>query len=106
MAQHGLEHSVVVCVFAEGVIVRNRLRLGIDDKFVGIPAARLAVESIAPLTKNLFQPFARYGRDLADRFNAHGPESAFCNFSNSRDFSDGQLLEKALLASGGDPHKP
>ncbi len=39
MAEHGGEDFDVACICAEGVIVRNRFWLGVDDKFVGITAA-------------------------------------------------------------------
>src|SRR5713226_1089244 len=42
----------VAGVFAEGVIVRDRFRLGANDKFVGIAAARFAIERRTPLTED------------------------------------------------------
>src|SRR5437660_3231555 len=43
MAEHGGKGVHIIGIFAEGVIVRDRFWLGVNDKFVGIAAARLAV---------------------------------------------------------------
>ncbi len=49
-----MERGEIVRVFAEGVVVRDGFGLGVDDEFVGIAAACLAIERRTPLTKNIF----------------------------------------------------
>src|SRR2546430_16408799 len=70
MAEHGGQSVHVVGVFAKRVIVRNRFWLSVDDKFVGIAAARFAIQRRAPLAENAFQLFLGHGRNLLDSFNA------------------------------------
>src|SRR6266581_2482181 len=72
MTQHRGKSVHVAGIFAKRVIVRDGFRLGVDDKFVGIAAARLAIERRSPLPENAFQFFLRHGRDLLDGFNAEG----------------------------------
>jgi len=39
MTEHGGQNFYVAGVFAESVIVGDRFRLGVNDKFIGIAAA-------------------------------------------------------------------
>ena len=50
-AEHGVEHGAIGGIFAKGVAVRDGFGLGIDEKFVGILAARFAIERRAPLAE-------------------------------------------------------
>src|SRR6266852_8622996 len=52
MAEHSGKRCGVIRIFAKRVIVRNGFGLGIDQKFVGIAAARFAIERVAPLAEN------------------------------------------------------
>src|SRR6266478_495580 len=83
MTEHGGEGIQIIRVLAESVIVRNRFRLGVNDKFVGIAAARLAIQRRSPLAENAFQFFLRYRCDLLDGFNAEGSKRAFGDFEPS-----------------------
>src|SRR5438552_11050453 len=105
MAEHGGQSVHVVGVFAKRVIVRDRFWLGVNDKLVGIAAARLAVQRRSPLAENAFQFFLRHGRNLFDGFDAEGAKRAFRNFADAGNFSHWQLCKKALLAACGNPHK-
>ena len=42
IAERGFEQLAVARVFAESLIVRKRFWFGIDEKFIGIDAARFA----------------------------------------------------------------
>src|SRR6266853_1783471 len=77
MAEHRRKRVHVVRVFAESVIMRDRFWLGVDDKFVGITAARLAIKRRSPLAENAFQFFLRHGRNLFDSFNTKSAQRAF-----------------------------
>src|SRR5260370_413635 len=70
MTEHRGERRVVVGVFAEGMIVRNGFRLCIDNEFVGIAAARFAVQRGAPLTENFFKLIQWLRRQLFHCFDA------------------------------------
>src|SRR5258708_22126355 len=88
MTEHRGHRIRIVRVLAESVILRNGFWLRVNHKFVGIAAARLAIERRSPLTKNLFQLFLRNGGDLFDGFDAEGPKRAF------RDFADAGNLDR------------
>src|SRR5579883_417507 len=105
MAQHRAQRFIIIGVFPKCVIVRNRLRLGIHHEFIGIAAARLAEERIAPLAEDLFECLAGSGRKLPDDLDAHGAERAFGDLANSGNLAHGKLLEKTLLAARGNPEQ-
>src|SRR6266571_71618 len=102
MAEHRGQRVGIVRVFAEGVVVRNGFRLGIDHKFVGIAAARFAVKRSAPLAENLFELFLRNGGDLLDRLDA---ERALRDFADAGNLSNRKGSEEALLAARRNPHE-
>src|SRR5882762_9314542 len=103
MAEHRRQGVRVAGIFSEGVIMRDRFRLRVDDKFVGIAAASLAIECRSPLAKNTFQFFLWHGRDLIDGFNAEGAKRAFRDFADAGNFSHWQVREKSLFAACRDP---
>src|SRR6266850_5182798 len=100
MAEHSGHRVRIVRVFAESVIVRNRFRLGVDYKFVGIAAARFAVKRRSPLTENVFQFFLRNGGDLLDRFDSQRPERSLRDFANTRNLSNRKWRKKPFFAAG------
>src|SRR5260370_14138299 len=106
MTEHGGEGIRIVSVRAESVVVRDRFRLGVDHEFIGIAAARLAIQRRSPLAKNAFQFFLRYGRDLLDGFNAEGAKRAFGDFADTRNLSHRQRREKPLFAAPRHPDEP
>ena len=55
MAQRGLEKLTVVCVMTESLIVGNRFRFGVDEKFERIDAARFALKRLTPFSKDFFE---------------------------------------------------
>src|SRR2546425_11600177 len=59
VAEHGFERTDVSRVFTERVVVRNGFRFGIQNEFVGIAAARFAVQRCSPLPKDFFELFLR-----------------------------------------------
>jgi len=97
MAEHRGQGVRVVGIFSEGVIVRNRFRLGVDDKFVGIAAARFAIQRRTPLAENLFEFLLRNSGDLFDSFDAEGAKRALRDFADAGNFSHRQLCEKSLF---------
>src|SRR6266581_6774701 len=105
MAEHRGQRVGIVRVFAEGVVVRNGFRLGIDHKFVGIAAARFAVKRSAPLAENLFELFLRNGGDLLDRLDAERAERALRDFADAGNLSNRKGSEEALLAARRNPNE-
>src|SRR5271157_110770 len=105
MTEEGFHLLHVVCVFAEGVIVRDGFGFGVDQEFVGIAAARFAVERGAPLPEYFFQLLLGVGSELFDGFNAEGTESALRDFTDAGDFADGQRREEAGFHAGRDPNE-
>jgi len=90
--------------FSEGVIMRNRFRLGVDDKFVGIAAARFAIQRRTPLAENLFEFLLRNSGDLfRPVFDAEGAKRALRDFADAGNFSHRQLREESLFAACRDP---
>src|SRR6266699_4675061 len=59
VAEHGFERNDVSRVFTKRVVVRNGFRLGIQNEFVGIAAARFAVQCRSTLPKDFFEFFLR-----------------------------------------------
>src|SRR5882724_2733755 len=106
MAEHRGQNFHVAGVFAKSVIVRNRFWLRVNHEFVGIAAARLAIERRAPLAEYAFQFFPRHGRDLLDGFYAEGAKRAFRDFADAGNFSYWKHGKKSLLAARRHPHEP
>src|SRR5260370_12244545 len=98
MTEHRGHRIQIVGVFAESVIVRNRFWLRVNHEFVGIAAARLAIEGCAPLAEYAFQFFLWHGRDLLDGFYAEGAKRAFRDFADAGNFSYWKHGKKSLLA--------
>src|SRR6267378_2244068 len=105
MAEHRRQGVRVAGIFSEGVIVRDRFRLRVDDKFVGIAAARFAIQRRSPLAENLFEFFLRNSGDLFDSFNAEGAKRSLRNLTDPWNFSHRQLREESLFAAYRDPDK-
>src|SRR5579862_8632999 len=87
-AQHGVEHGAIGGVLAKRVTMRNGFWLGIDEKFVGIFAARLAVERCAPLAELVFETLERNAGELADRLDFQIVKRRFGDFSNAGNAAD------------------
>jgi len=103
MAEHGFHFGGARGVFAEGVIVGDGFWLGVDEEFVGIPAAGFAIEGCAPLAKDFFEFFLGVGGKLFDSFDAEGAKGAFGDFADAGNFADGKRGEEARFHAGGDP---
>src|ERR1700687_1980958 len=103
MAEHGGQGVRVLDIFSEGVIMRDRFRLAVDDKFVGIAAARFAIQRRSPLAENALQLFLRHRRDLFDGFDAERAKGTFRDFTNPGNFSHWQGRKKSLLAACRNP---
>ena len=103
VAEHGFHFGDVGSVFAEGVIVGDGFGLGVDEEFVGVAAAGLAVERGAPLTKDFFEFFLRVRSELLDGFDSEGAKSAFGNFADAGNFADRERSEETGFHAGGDP---
>ena len=105
MTEHRGHRVRIVRVFAESVILRDRFRLRVDDKFIGIAAARFAIQRRSPLAKNLFQLFLWNGGDLLDGFDAEGTERALRDFADAWNFSNRKWRKKPFFAAGRNPHQ-
>src|SRR5260370_6252423 len=105
MAEQRGERRVVVGVFAKSMIVRNGFRLCIDNEFVGIAAARFAVQRGAPLTENFFKLFQWLRRKLFHCFDAERTQRAFGNFTDAGNLAHRERREKARFASRRDPQQ-
>jgi len=92
-------------VFAEGVVVGDGLGLGVDEEFVGVTPAGLAIKRCAPLPEDLFKFFLRVGGELFYDFDAKRAEGAFGDFADAGDFADGERGEEAGFHAGCDPNK-
>src|SRR5437879_13505349 len=82
------------------MIVRDRLRLGVDQKFIGIAAARFAIQRRSPLAENAFEFFLRHSCNLLDRFDAKSTQRSLREFTDAGNFSYRQRRETTLLAAG------
>ncbi len=103
VAEHGMERGQIVRVFAEGVIVRDRLGFRVDDEFVRIAATGFAIERRPPLTENLFQLFGGMFGQLCDGFNAECAEGALGDFADPGNFADGKRREEFSFLAGRNP---
>src|SRR5262249_12506160 len=89
----------VISVFAESMIVRNGFGFGVEDEFVGVAAARFAIEGRAPLAENVFEFFRWNFRKLRDGFNSKCAEGAFRDFADSGYFSHRERREEFCFLS-------
>src|SRR5882757_3307972 len=87
VTEHRGERDRVVRVFSESVIVRNGFWLGIDYEFVGITAARFAVQRGAPLAEDLVEFFQRLTGELFHGFNAERTQRALGDFTDAGNFA-------------------
>ena len=85
--------------------MRDGFGFSVDEKFVGIAAARFAIERGAPLAKDFFEFFLMVGGELLDGFDAEGAESAFGDFADAWNFANWQRGEKASFHTGSNPHE-
>ena len=106
ITERGFQQLAVVRIFAERLIVRKRFWLGIDEKFIGVNAARFAVERRAPLPKSFFQAFQRNSLQLRDRFDAQAFQGRFRHFPNARNAPHRQRRKKYRFASRRNPDQP
>jgi hypothetical protein len=106
MAQHCDEHGCVIGVLAEGVVLRDGFRFGVDDEFIGIAAARFAIECRAPLAEDLLKLFLRNGGEVLDGFDAECAQGALRDFADAGNFSYRKRREKAGFLAGSDPEEP
>src|SRR5712671_4700972 len=96
---------VMLSVLADSPASRNRLQafcerwLNIQNKFVGIAAARFTVERRAPLSEYLLQFFLRIISKLVNVFDPHRAQRSFCHFANAGNFPRRQLRQEARLLS-------
>ena len=103
MAEHSFHFGEVGGVFAEGVIVGDGFGFGVDEEFIGVAAARFAVERGAPLAKDFFEFFLGVGGELFDGFDAEGAEGALRDFADAGNFANGEWCEEAGFHAGSDP---
>ena len=103
MAEQGFHFGDVGGVFAEGVIVGDGFGFGVDEEFVGVAAAGLAVEGSAPLAEDFFELFLGVGGELLDGFDTEGAQGAFGDFADAGNFADWKRSEEAGFHAGGDP---
>ena len=76
---------------------------GVDEEFVGVAAASLAVESRAPLAEYFFEFFLGMGSKLLNGFDSEGAEGAFGDFANAGNFADRKRGEEACFHTGRNP---
>src|SRR5579859_599778 len=103
MTEQGEKSGEIVGVFAEGVIVGDGLRFGVDDEFVGIAAASFAIESGAPLAEDCFEFFGGNFSELCHGFDAECSKSALGDFADAGNFPNGKRREKFCLLAGRYP---
>src|SRR6202007_1055561 len=103
MAEQSFHISHVGGVFAEGVIVRDGFGFGVDEEFVSVSAASLAVKCGAPLAEDFFKFFLRVRSELLNSFDAEGAKGAFGDFADTGNFADGKRSEEASLHTWGYP---
>src|SRR6266850_2535318 len=84
MAEHCAQCVRILRVFAERVIMRNRFRLRVNHEFIGIAAARFAIQRRSPLAENRFQFFLRNSSNLLHGFDAHRPQRPAAVHANAR----------------------
>src|SRR5712672_1651182 len=99
VTEHRCERDRVVRVFSESVIVGNGFWLGIDHEFVGIAAARFAVQRGTPLAEDLVEFFQRLTGELFHGFDAKRAQCALRDFTDAGNFVHGQRREKTGFAS-------
>src|SRR5208337_1710855 len=95
VTEQGFQLLHVVRVFPEGVIVRDGFRFGVYQEFIGVAAARFAIERGAPLAEDFFQLFLRVRSELLDGFYAKGTLFAVATITDAGNFADGEWREKA-----------
>ncbi len=105
MAEEGFHFHDIVCVCAESVIVRNGFGLGVNEKFVGVAAAGLAVKRRAPLAEEFLQFFLFVGGELLNGFDSESTQGTLRDFANARNLTDGKRSEETRFHSGCDPDK-
>src|SRR5215470_9242966 len=103
MAEKREKSREIIGVFAESVIVRNGFGFSVDDEFVGIAAASLAVERRAPLAEDVFEFFCGDFGELRDGFDAERAKGTFGDFTDARNFSDGKRREEFCFLARRDP---
>jgi hypothetical protein len=103
VTEHSFHFGEVEGVCAERVIVGDGFGFGVDEEFIGIAAARFAVESGAPLAKDFFEFFLGVGGELFDGFDAEGAKGALGDFADARNFADRERCEEAGFHAGCDP---
>ena len=70
VAERGVQLLGVVRVLAERLIVRKGFCFGVHEEFVGVDAARFAIERRAPPAERFFQSLERQGLQLRNRFDS------------------------------------
>src|SRR5271170_3964042 len=104
MAEKRVQRFVVVRILSKRMIVRNGFWLGINHKFVGIAAARLAVKRVAPSAKNLFEFFRRNRSELLHGLDAERLWCALSDFANARNLAHRQRRKKPRFLPGRNPN--
>ena len=103
VAEQGFHVFDVQRVFAESVIVGDGLGLSVDEEFVGVATAGLAIESGAPLAKDFFEFFLGVRGELIDGFDPDGAQGALCDLTDAGDFANGKRGKKARFHARRDP---
>src|SRR5215813_2473949 len=85
--------------------MRNGLRLHINHEFVKIATARLPVERVTPLPKNLFQLFLKKLGELLHDINAQPPQCSLRYFANPGNLSYRERREETRFASQRNPYE-
>src|SRR6516225_6537581 len=99
MADHGLHLGDIVCVFAESVVMRNGFWLRIDQEFIRIAAASLAVEGSAPLPEDFLELLLFMGGELLDGLDAQSSKGALGDFADAGNFADREGSEETRFHS-------
>ncbi len=105
MAQQGFHFRDVGGVFTKSVIVGNRFGFRIDQEFVGIASAGFAIERGAPLAKDFLKFLLFVSGELFDSLNAERTKGALRDFTDARNFANGQWSEKARFHSWRNPNQ-
>src|SRR5271170_1178337 len=105
MTEKGFQFGDMECVFAEGVIVRDGLGFGVDEKFVGVASAGFAIEGGTPLAKDFLQFFLLMGGELFNGFDSQGAQGTFGDFPYAWNLANWEWCQKACFHPRSNPDK-
>src|SRR5579863_1301782 len=97
MAESSAQSDSIISIHAESVVVRNRFRLGVEEKLEGIFATRFAIERIAPLAERFLKFFKRYCGQLSHRGNAACIQRFLRHFADAGNAAHAERRKKNRL---------